>query len=169
MKNSDHETPSRGFKLQSAMEYLMTYGWALLIMALVLSVMFTLGIFNPGQFAGQECLLPAGFSCLNFYMFTNSTLVINLEQATQSPINVTAYNCTTNSTSIRMIPLATGSQVYMPIGSNATISMKCYAATGGLYSAQTGTLFTGSIGINYTEIVTGFPHTAYGKVAVKVS
>ena len=32
-------------KLQSAMEYLMTYGWAILILAVALSVIFTLGFF----------------------------------------------------------------------------------------------------------------------------
>ncbi len=33
-------------KLQSAMEYLMTYGWAILIIAVVLGVLYYLGIFN---------------------------------------------------------------------------------------------------------------------------
>lgn len=38
-------------KAQSAMEYLMTYGWAILIIAVVLSVLFELGVFNPMTFA----------------------------------------------------------------------------------------------------------------------
>ena len=33
-------------RLQSAMEYLMTYGWAILIIAIVLVALFQLGIFN---------------------------------------------------------------------------------------------------------------------------
>lgn len=33
-------------KLQSAMEYLMTYGWAILIVAVVLAALFELGVFN---------------------------------------------------------------------------------------------------------------------------
>ncbi len=36
---------------QSAMEYLMTYGWAILIIAVVLGVLFQLGVFNSGNFA----------------------------------------------------------------------------------------------------------------------
>ena len=35
---------------QSAMEYLMTYGWAILIIAVVLSVLFHLGVFSSGNF-----------------------------------------------------------------------------------------------------------------------
>ncbi len=38
-------------KSQSAMEYLMTYGWAILIIAVVLGALFQLGVFNAGTFA----------------------------------------------------------------------------------------------------------------------
>ncbi len=37
-------------KSQSAMEYLMTYGWAILIIAVVLSILFQLGVFSSGNF-----------------------------------------------------------------------------------------------------------------------
>ncbi len=37
-------------RLQSAMEYLMTYGWAILIIAVVLGALFQLGIFNASTF-----------------------------------------------------------------------------------------------------------------------
>ena len=40
-----------GAKLQSAMEYLMTYGWAILIIAVVLGALFQLGVFNANNFA----------------------------------------------------------------------------------------------------------------------
>ena len=38
-------------KSQSAMEYLMTYGWAILIIAIVLVALFQLGIFNSNSLA----------------------------------------------------------------------------------------------------------------------
>ncbi len=41
----------RSEKAQSAMEYLMTYGWAILIIAVVLGALFQLGVFNPMTFA----------------------------------------------------------------------------------------------------------------------
>lgn len=39
------------FKFQSAMEYLMTYGWAILIIAVVLGALFGLGFFNSANLA----------------------------------------------------------------------------------------------------------------------
>ena len=40
----------RELRSQSAMEYLMTYGWAILIIAVVLAVLFQLGVFSGGNF-----------------------------------------------------------------------------------------------------------------------
>ena len=48
--NSQREFHQR-FQSQSAMEYLMTYGWAILIIAVVLAALFELGVFNPMTFA----------------------------------------------------------------------------------------------------------------------
>ena len=45
------ESGHRSSRLQSAMEYLMTYGWAILIIAIVLVALFSLGVFNSANFA----------------------------------------------------------------------------------------------------------------------
>jgi len=42
-----------GRKGQGAMEYLMTYGWAILVVMIVGIVMWQLGIFNPGGTQGM--------------------------------------------------------------------------------------------------------------------
>ncbi|MGC8628656.1 MAG: LamG-like jellyroll fold domain-containing protein [Candidatus Micrarchaeia archaeon] len=42
---------AKASKAQSAMEYLMTYGWAILIIAVVLGALFQLGVFNANNFA----------------------------------------------------------------------------------------------------------------------
>ncbi|MCD6591193.1 MAG: hypothetical protein J7K72_04445, partial [Candidatus Aenigmarchaeota archaeon] len=40
-------------KGQSAMEYLMTYGWAILIVIIVAAALYALGVFNPATFTGR--------------------------------------------------------------------------------------------------------------------
>jgi len=63
-------------KAQSAMEYLMTYGWAILIIAVVLGALFQLGVFNPMTFAPKA---PPG-SCQVFRPNgPDTTSFINLE------------------------------------------------------------------------------------------
>ena len=52
----------KNFKLQSAMEYLMTYGWAILIIAIVMVALFSLGILG-GSPLGTSCLAQSGYIC----------------------------------------------------------------------------------------------------------
>jgi len=63
-------------KAQSAMEYLMTYGWAILIIGVVLAALYQLGVFNPMTFAPKA---PPG-SCQVFRPDgPGTTSFINLE------------------------------------------------------------------------------------------
>ncbi|BCS91367.1 MAG: hypothetical protein ARM1_0824 [Candidatus Micrarchaeota archaeon] len=48
-------------KLQSSMEYLITYGWAFLIIAVVLIALVLLGVFNTN--AGDVCITSSQFIC----------------------------------------------------------------------------------------------------------
>ncbi|MGI0141275.1 MAG: hypothetical protein ACREBF_01330 [Candidatus Micrarchaeales archaeon] len=156
-----------GLRAQSAMEYLLTYGWAFLIIGVVLVTFFAL-IGNPSKYTNPECFLPAGFSCLSYTLATNGMLLVNLEQATQTSLNVTGFNCTQNST-VKLIPLGVANQIYMPIGSNYTFTMSCYTTGNILESLNPGQLYSGTLAFNYTESTTGFPHIAQGKISVDVS
>src|SRR5271157_2282024 len=84
----------RGIKAQSAMEYLTTYGWAILILTLVLVVIWQLKLLNPTSFAPNTCVFPASFGCLSTSIAASTGyLTINLEQALQTPVNITAIGC----------------------------------------------------------------------------
>ncbi|MCL5239404.1 MAG: LamG domain-containing protein, partial [Candidatus Marsarchaeota archaeon] len=63
-------------RLQSAMEYLMTYGWAILIIAVVLGALFQLGVFNSGTFAPRA---PPGACQVFRPNGPDSVQLINLE------------------------------------------------------------------------------------------
>ena len=56
---------SKNFKLQSAMEYLMTYGWAILVIAIVLVALYALGVFNGSAFLHPSCVASSGYICTN--------------------------------------------------------------------------------------------------------
>lgn len=48
---------------QAAMEYLMTYGWAILVIVIVLGALLYLGVFNPPT--PDLCQFAPGFLCLS--------------------------------------------------------------------------------------------------------
>ena len=70
-------------KAQSAMEYLMTYGWAILIIAVVLGALFELGVFSGTFFMPH---VPPG-SCHVFRPYGSRTVgSINLEGECQGAL-----------------------------------------------------------------------------------
>ncbi len=72
-------------KAQSAMEYLMTYGWAILIIAVVLGALFSLGIFSGTSTLGTACIARTGFLCQSAsYQHTNGGILVTLGQNTGS-------------------------------------------------------------------------------------
>jgi hypothetical protein len=164
----------RRLKLQSAMEYLMTYSWAILVIALVLAALFALGLFNPGSVLSSQCILPAGLSCVNVYMVSNGLVSINLLQATTTPINITAWGCNANQTVAHMYcpggvcPAPPANQIKMQIGANYTYNVECWGGSSTI-SGSPGSLFRGYLIINYTEFTTGFPHTIVGQLQAKVT
>ncbi len=66
---------------QSAMEYLMTYGWAILIVAVVLAALFELGVFNGSNLAPQACIAQSGFVCKN-PVYTSNGITFTFGQTT---------------------------------------------------------------------------------------
>jgi len=77
-------------KGQAAMEYLMTYGWAILVILVVIGVLYWMGILNPK--APEACTFKAGFSCAS-YQLTPTTFSLKLGQATGKSIRVTDVGC----------------------------------------------------------------------------
>jgi len=50
-------------KAQAAMEFLMTYGWAILVVLVVIGALVYMGVLNPLALVPEKCTAPAGFIC----------------------------------------------------------------------------------------------------------
>lgn len=156
------------------MEYLITYSWAILVVALVIAALFALKVFNPGGVVGTQCILPAGLECTTAFLSSNGLLSLGLLQVTQTPINITAFGCNLNNTisypaNMMQAPVNPPSnQIRLQIGANYTFNVQCWAGNS-FYTNNPGTYFQGYIFVNYTESTTGFPHTASGKMALTVT
>lgn len=153
-------------RLQSALEYITVYGWAILIIAVVLSTFLYLGVFSPGAFISSQCTMPADFSCLTAVLSQNGQLLFNIQQSTLYSINLTAIGCNTQQSYAAMTVLTPN--VPLNIGGNHTFTnLQCYNGTTA-YSGSVGSLFTGYLIINYTDVQTGFPKTQFGSLVQKV-
>ena len=50
-------------KSQAALEFLMTYGWAILVVLVVISALAYFGVMNPQRYLPSRCVFPSGISC----------------------------------------------------------------------------------------------------------
>lgn len=63
---------------QAAMEYLMTYGWALIVLTVVIGVLFSMGVFNPQNYMSEECSFQPSLPCRGTYLTEKGDLTIVL-------------------------------------------------------------------------------------------
>ena len=153
-------------RVQSAFEFLTTYGWAILLLAVVLGILYGTGLFNPGTFTNTQCFIGAGITCQSAYVSENGMLSLQLLQGTNGPISITAVGCTQNGS---ITDMQTINQVYLPAGKVYTFEVQCYSSSGNKpVSGAVGTVFSGTIIINYTDEQTGIPKTITGKITSKL-
>jgi hypothetical protein len=50
-------------KGQAALEFMMTYGWAIMVVLGAIGALAYFGILNPGKFTPETCFATSGFSC----------------------------------------------------------------------------------------------------------
>ena len=138
---------ARKSRAQSAMEYLMTYGWAILIIAVVLGALFSLGVFSSSSLLGTSCLALSGYYCSTPVLsHVNGALVVTIGQATGATYSsVTAYAVRSGTTFSTSDP----SNVIGTLVSGQTTPVT-FTLNGGSANYSIGTTFTGYIYLVYS-------------------
>ncbi len=62
-------------KAQAAMEFLINYGWSILVVLVVFGAMTYFGVLNPSKMLPDTCTMPAGFSCSDQTSFAVTDMV----------------------------------------------------------------------------------------------
>ena len=61
---------------QAALEFLMTYGWAILIVLIAIGAFAYFGVLNPQRLLPKSCTVVPGFSCDDFSVLDNGIVMI---------------------------------------------------------------------------------------------
>jgi hypothetical protein len=140
---------------QSALEYLVTYGWAILAIVIIAGVLWYFGIFNPARFAGtKQCGGFGSFICQDFTMSTAGTLQIVLGNNQGDTLdNVSINGLVASCTPTNVAPNA---------------QTTCTATYPSLSGGTVGNTFP-QVGINmtYVDATSGLSHTDTGFVQGK--
>ena len=120
-------------KSQSAMEYLMTYGWAILIIAVVLGVMFQLGVFSSASFAPKA---KAG-SCLVERTTAGASLGGMCQgELPQYVMSLTGYGSAVNQSVVSAIPAQSMTAVTISAWVNLRNLNPCWENVAALYTGS---------------------------------
>lgn len=108
-------------KSQAALEFLMSYGWAILVVLIAVGALSYFGVLNLSMFLPEKCTLVPGIACLDFRAGTDGvTLVIKNsigDSIVVESVTVTAVN---NCETTFFTKLNNGEQGTFNVGCNLT-------------------------------------------------
>ena len=146
--------PRNSKKSQAAMEFLMTYGWAILVVLAAIAALAYFGVLSPAKLLPEKCVLEAGMICVGHKVEpTKVTLVLSN--------SVDGRTITINSISVGACSGTFSTELQGGSDSTFTVGGAC---SNGVVKDS----FKGDIKIGYTEKSTNLTKTMYGNLNSKV-
>src|SRR3989338_6114780 len=133
-------------KSQAALEFIMTYGWAILVVLVAIGALAYFGVLSPDRFLPSKCTLQSGIACLD-HKATATTLVIYVKNSLGYDLaidGVKAQQCTCEN------PAGSGGcTAFSGVGEASTLSNGA-AGTYTLTCVNGGSKYNGDVNISYT-------------------
>ena len=139
-------------KSQAAMEFLMTYGWAILVVLAAIAALAYFGVLSPEKFLPEKCLMETGFTCISS----------KIEPSQSTIVFQNGYGRTVI---IDRVDIGTCSKTF-----NQTLTSEdqsTFVLTG-CTNGVTKETFKGEVVVKYTERNTNLSKTAYGTINTKL-
>lgn len=151
---------NRVIRGQSALEFLMTYGWAILIMLVVLSVLFYIGVINPRNAAGNSLVFQPGFTAYDYAINSTGGLYLDLGNGQGDTIVITGIACSTESNGT-----ANSGSVEVGNGERKLVTSSIPVNCTG---ADAGQFYKGYVRLVYNFKESSIPHQSLGDISFKV-
>ncbi|MDD9952785.1 MAG: hypothetical protein OXR66_00445 [Candidatus Woesearchaeota archaeon] len=145
-------------KGQAAMEFLMTYGWAILVVLAAIGALAYFGVLSPDKFLPSKCTMNPPFSCTEFKVTTSELqlgITNNAGVDLAAGANVTA-DC--DASGVTTAGVTTNGDKLTGANFNLT----------GCTGAAVGDRFKADITISYTKSGESVSHTSTGTVQARV-
>ncbi len=142
----------RDVKGQAAMEFLMTYGWAILAAVIAIAALAYFGVFSPSRYIPELCTINAPLGCEDSKITASEVSVVlrNGGGETIDVNNITISGCASDLTGWNLGP-----------GATEDIDVTCD-------NSLTGDTFSGNIEIGYLRAGDTFHKTTTGSVSGQV-
>ena len=140
-------------KSQAALEFIMTYGWAILVVLVAVGALAYFGVLSPDRFLPSKCFLQSGIACLDHKAGPNRLQVVAQ--------NSLGYDLTITAVKAEKCTAQTGLSVSFPNGQPYTADLVCVID---------GAKYNGQFNLTYTtpSDVGGITHTNVGEITTRV-
>ncbi len=142
-------------KGQAAMEFLMTYGWAILAAIIAIGVLAYFGVFSPGQYATGSAVVTAPFYVSAHNAKASAGVTLELQNNGGEDVSITSVFVSNCGTSGNYTSIA---------GSKVPVTIPCTLST--LVAGQS---FKGDITVNYLKSGSTVSLTSTGNIAEKIT
>ena len=148
-------------KAQAAMEFLMTYGWAILVVIAAIAALAYFGVLDPSNFLPEKCDFPTGLSCVDKPALDAdlNTVKMSLKNSNGFPINITSVTSANSASAGCAGSNCTSDRSRVENGVAFIISCNCGDVTPGK--------FTETISVTYLNTESNLTHKAVGTVRGK--
>ena len=85
-------------KSQSALEFLTTYAWAFIVIAIVIGAIAYFGVLRPSKILPDRCNFNVGFDCQAYKIGSDGTFNLRLKNGLGQVITVTGFTLSSEST-----------------------------------------------------------------------
>ena len=144
-------------KGQAALEFLMTYGWAILVVLVAIGALAYFGVLSPDKFLPSKCTLPAGIACTDHK--ADASAGAN-GQVTVVLRNGMGFDTTAVGVYVSGCTESTGNALSNGAQSNFVLDCAAGTLTG-------GSKYSGDVNVSYTNADSGIDHTVQGSLTTR--
>ena len=140
-------------KSQAALEFIMTYGWAILVVLVAIGALAYFGVLSPDKFLPARCTLQAGLACTD-HKVTATTLDVVFR-------NSYGYDITVTDVKAQQCTAQTGLSNSVSNGATKQYTFVC---------VNSGSKYNGQVNISYTTPADygSLNHSNQGQITTKI-
>ena len=145
-------------KSQAALEFLTTYGWAFLVILIMIGTLAYFGILSPSKILPNRCNFGAEFQCIDYQISaSDNTFKIRLKNNVGEPITVGSINLTSEGVTKYLCSTTPSNPSGWKTGEIVEFAWTgCNSAAAGVVTSEKGKVL---ISLRYYSIASGSGYT----------
>ena len=147
-------------KAQAAMEFLMTYGWAILVVLAAIAALAYFGVLSPDKFLPAKCTLSSGIACVD-HKATSAQVQVVIQNSLGYDIDQICVKASGCGTYPAGASCGASSTETLANGAKNTYTVTCGSAlSGSKYNAQ--------LNFSYRVTETQITHNNVGQITTRI-